>query len=137
MLEAMSSQAMSAHHGTDVLGLAERRLNWLQARESVLAGNVANANTPGYVAKDVSPFVGVLQNQMAMTLAQTEPGHMAGRNETARTNRSGVGTSRDGNEVRLEDELEKVADTNDQQRLVTTAYTAYIAMYSAVLGSNA
>ncbi|MDN6042205.1 MAG: flagellar basal body protein, partial [Acetobacter sp.] len=74
---------MSSSNGTDLLGLAERRLTWLEKRQSVLAGNVANADTPGYVAKDVSPFQGVLQNQMAVTLAQTEPGHLSGNNGTA------------------------------------------------------
>ncbi|MFT8445238.1 MAG: flagellar basal body protein [Acetobacter orientalis] len=136
MLEALSSQAMSSSNGTDLLGLAERRLTWLEKRQSVLAGNVANADTPGYVAKDVSPFQGVLQNQMAVTLAQTEPGHLSGNNGTAHAAATGGNISISGNEVKLEDQLEKVADTNDQQRLATTLYSRYTSMISTVLGSG-
>ncbi|OUJ16628.1 flagellar basal-body rod protein FlgB [Acetobacter orientalis] len=127
---------MSSSNGTDLLGLAERRLTWLEKRQSVLAGNVANADTPGYVAKDVSPFQGVLQNQMAVTLAQTEPGHLSGNNGTAHAAATGGNISISGNEVKLEGQLEKVADTNDQQRLATTLYSRYTSMISTVLGSG-
>ncbi|GBQ80011.1 flagellar basal-body rod protein FlgB [Gluconacetobacter johannae DSM 13595] len=137
MLEALSSsQAASAQGGTDLLGLADRRLKWLESRESMLAGNVANANTPGYVPKDVSPFQGVLQTQMTMTLAQTEPGHMSGQGGSARADRVGGAQSPDGNEVSLEDQLEKVADTNDQQRFATTVYSHYVSMFTTVLGTT-
>lgn len=136
MLEALSSQMSQAHTGTDVLALAERRLQWLQNRESVLAGNVANVNTPGYVSKDIAAFQGVLQNQMAMTLALTEPGHMAAHSSSGGTTRTGANTSIDGNQVEIEDELEKVADTNDQQRLATNAYSVYMSMFSTALGTS-
>ncbi|ACI53162.1 putative flagellar basal-body rod protein FlgB [Gluconacetobacter diazotrophicus PA1 5] len=135
MLEALS-QAASANGGTDLLGLAKDRLHWLEARESVLAGNVANANTPGYVPKDMTPFQGVLQEQMGMTLAQTEPGHMAGQGGSARTDRTGGSASPDKNEVSLEAELEKVADTSDQQRFATNVYSLYMSMYSTALGTG-
>ncbi|MBB2163036.1 flagellar biosynthesis protein FlgB [Gluconacetobacter sp. 1b LMG 1731] len=136
MLEALSSQMSQAHSGTDVLDLAGRRLQWLQNRESVLAGNVANANTPGYAPKDIASFQGVLQNQMAMTLAQTAPGHLAGRSTVGSATRTGTSTSIDGNQVNIEGELEKIADTNDQQRLATNAYSVYMSMYSIALGSS-
>ena len=136
MLEALSAHAMSSSNGTDLLGLAERRLSWLEKRQSVLAGNVANADTPGYVAKDVSPFQGVLQSQMAVTLAQTEPGHLPGKSGGGHAAATGGSVSISGNEVKLEDQLEKVADTNDQQRLATTLYSRYTSMISTVLGSN-
>ncbi|MFT8732764.1 MAG: flagellar basal body protein, partial [Acetobacter fabarum] len=137
MLEALSSQTALTHSGTDLFSLAERRLQWLESRQSVLAGNVANANTPGYVSKDVAPFAGVLQNQMTMAMVQTEPGHMAGPGNTALARKTtGGNTSIDGNEVRLEDELGKIADTNDQQRFATTVYTRYMGMFSTALGTS-
>ncbi|RYF10860.1 MAG: hypothetical protein EOO77_20625, partial [Oxalobacteraceae bacterium] len=36
--------------------LAEKRLNWVEQRQQVLAQNIANANTPNFKARDVSPF---------------------------------------------------------------------------------
>ncbi|MBO1324759.1 flagellar basal body protein [Acetobacter sp. TBRC 12305] len=136
MLEALSPHTTQASTGTDVLGLAERRMQWLQTRESVLAGNVANADTPGYVAKDIAPFQGVLQSQMTMMLAQTEAGHLPGRSGSAEARKVGGTSSPDGNEVTLETELEKVADTNDQQRFATSAYSTYMSMYTIALGAS-
>ena len=35
--------------------LAEKRLNWIEQRQQVLAQNIANASTPDYKARDLSP----------------------------------------------------------------------------------
>ena len=43
--------------------LAERRMHWLDQRQSVLAQNVANVNTPGYKARDVPDFAATLADQ--------------------------------------------------------------------------
>ena len=42
--------------------LATQRTQWLHARQSLIAGNVANANTPGYSARDLVPFTAVLDS---------------------------------------------------------------------------
>ena len=41
--------------------LASRQAEWLATRQCVVAGNIANANTPGFKAKDVTPFQAVLR----------------------------------------------------------------------------
>lgn len=43
--------------------LAAHQAHWLSVRQDVVAGNVANANTPGYKAMDVEPFEAVLASQ--------------------------------------------------------------------------
>lgn len=48
--------------------LTSRQAEWLQVRQSVVAGNIANANTPGFRAKDVASFDSVLK---ASTLPMT------------------------------------------------------------------
>ena len=58
-----------------LLDLAQRKSAWLAARQAVVAGNVANANTPGYRPKDVTPFDEALA-QTQLTLASTSPGHL-------------------------------------------------------------
>ncbi len=40
--------------------IAAAQAHWLSVRQDVVAGNVANANTPGYKAMDVEPFSSVL-----------------------------------------------------------------------------
>ena len=36
-----------------IFSMMKQRLHWLTERQQVLAENVANANTPGYIAKDL------------------------------------------------------------------------------------
>ncbi len=50
--------------------VASQKAQWLSARQTALASNVANASTPGYRAVDVKPFSAVLDNspiKMAVT----------------------------------------------------------------------
>ena len=62
----------------DLLKLTERRMAWLEARQRVLAGNVANADTPGYQPRDVRSFASVLSGAAgAPGLAATDPRHLA------------------------------------------------------------
>ena len=42
--------------------LASRRLDWLAARQETVAGNIANADTPGARAQDVASFEDYLQD---------------------------------------------------------------------------
>ncbi|MCX5618112.1 flagellar biosynthesis protein FlgB [Bombella sp. TMW 2.2543] len=128
--------SMTQTGGTDLLNLAERRMSWLQNRESVLAGNVANANTPHYSPKDVSPFQGVLNAAHGVALKRTNPAHMLGPAGETHAHKQGGRASLDGNRVVLEDELGKIAQTSDQQRFATTVYGRYMGLYGMALGGG-
>ena len=39
-----------------LLSMLRERMNWLHQRQDVLSQNVANADTPGYVARDLKPL---------------------------------------------------------------------------------
>ena len=121
---------------TDFLGLAASRLGWLDDRQRVLARNIANADTPGYVPRDEQSFSKSLADQ-TVAPALTNPMHLAGNAGTAGT----VAVrprqrSLDGNAVALDEQMTKVADTDTQQRLVTTLYGKYMSMYSTALGKG-
>lgn len=120
--------------GTDLLNLAEKRMSWLQKREAVLAGNVANANTPDYTPKDVSPFQGLVDAEHTATLRRTNPRHLAPAGGNVHAQKTGGLASLDGNKVVLEEEMAKIADTSDQQRFATTVYGRYMGMYGMALG---
>jgi flagellar basal-body rod protein FlgB len=94
--------------------LASRHMTWLAQRQSVIAGNVANADTPGYRAQDVRPFEAVLDS-MAPSLTVTKPGHMGFSQPIAEPSElepgSTWGTSHSGNSVSLESELMKASST--------------------------
>jgi flagellar basal-body rod protein FlgB len=58
-----------------LFNIASQRNQWLSLRQETIAGNVANANTPGYAAHDVQPFEAVLQSSR-LELATTDPAHV-------------------------------------------------------------
>lgn len=88
--------------------LAFRQNNWLAARQSAVAANVANANTPGYRTRDVAPFDAVVSQTMAM--AGTSPMHFSAAAVSARpvrTEASGGDRVHSGNDVNVEREFLK------------------------------
>jgi flagellar basal-body rod protein FlgB len=96
--------------------IASQRSNWLSVRQATIAGNVANANTPGYTAMDVKPFEAVLQ-QSRLEMAATNPMHMApaGAEQSGFENESidGWHVAESGNSVQLEKEMAKAGEINN------------------------
>ena len=123
--------------GSDIgiFKLAEKRLAWAAGRQQVLAQNVANANTPGYVARDVAPFSAALAQAGEAALSRTAPSHMQGAaSATAARLLRPTERAPDGNAVSLEDQLTKVADTSSTQELAITLYRKYQGMFRTALG---
>lgn len=93
----------------DMLAAVGARMMSDSKRHEVLAGNIANAQTPGYMAKDVitSGF------GSAMRLATTQAGHLGGRSgaSSAVAVRGGIDemATMDGNNVDLDMERALVA----------------------------
>lgn len=56
--------------------LASKQAEWLSVRQELVANNIANANTPKYVAKDVTPFAAVL-SQASSGMARTNSKHIS------------------------------------------------------------
>ena len=95
--------------------LASSQARWLEVRQSTIAANVANANTPGFKARDVEPFNKVL-DATPVRLAQTSPTHMqlspteTDARKTAKKDSWEVVHS--GNSVSLEQEMVKGGEVN-------------------------
>ncbi|HEV7417877.1 flagellar basal body rod protein FlgB [Tianweitania sediminis] len=116
----------------NLFDLASQQARWLSVRQSAIAGNVANANTPGYGAVDVEPFEKVLQNK-AVTMAATQPNHILASTSPARTR---VETKQDGiailpskNTVTLEDQMLKAGEVGRAFELNTSIVKAFHRMY--------
>lgn len=93
-----------------LFALASRQAEWLSVRQSIVSGNIANANTPGFRAKDVAPFDAVLQNTN-MAMAATNPLHITDPSTDRYVVESevneGSAEQLSGNSVELADELMK------------------------------
>ena len=117
--------------------LAQRRLAWTDRRQEVLAQNIANLNTPNWQAKDLKPFAQALAGTAAPAMARTDPGRLAGTQDTGAqsllTTRASA-REPDGNAVSLDEQLTQVADTATSQAIATTLYKKYMSMFSLALG---
>jgi flagellar basal-body rod protein FlgB len=120
-----------------------KRMSWLTARQTVLAENVANANTPGYVAKDLKDLdfkslIGDGKTNGPLQLAATEPGHFAPIQPTnpAPVVQTNDDHSLDGNGVSLEEQMMKVSTNAADYSLITTLYKQNISMIKTVLGGG-
>ncbi|WFR95795.1 flagellar basal body rod protein FlgB [Rhizobium tumorigenes] len=121
--------------------LASRQAEWLSVRQQVVAGNIANANTPKFHAKDVTPFEAVLNNQ-TVGMARTNPAHLSG-SEMGTTGKVGVeeasldqeiGVQESGNTVGLESELTKTGEIQRQYGLNTALVSSFNRMMMMVVG---
>ncbi|QAU45265.1 flagellar basal body rod protein FlgB [Bradyrhizobium guangzhouense] len=95
--------------------LASSQARWLELRQSTIATNVANANTPGFKARDVEPFNKVL-DAVPVRLATTSPAHMqlspAETDTRAVAKKDSWDVVHSGNSVSLEQEMIKGSDVN-------------------------
>ena len=91
--------------------LASRQAEWLSVRQSLVSGNIANANTPGFKAKDVTSFDAVLQNTQTMPMAATNALHFVDSPTDSYVVNSeaseGTAAQLSGNSVELSSELMK------------------------------
>lgn len=111
------------------------RMHWLNQRQQVLAQNVANADTPGYQARDVAPldFKALLDKASEpLKMKVTDPAHQGGADRLAGVRiterKQKEETSPTGNGVALEEEMMKVADTAQSYDLMTNLLDKSVGM---------
>lgn len=111
-----------------VFSLMKARLQMLGERQKVIAQNVANVSTPGYVPNDINQeaFSATMQRMAGQgagaavpgrtAMVATQAGHMAppatsGGNVMATTKTPDSETTLDGNAVVVEEQMMKIAET--------------------------
>ncbi len=119
-----------------LFGLSSRRAEWLSARQAVVAENVANANTPTYRAKDVTPFTEVL-DKTALQMTGSSPSHlvaMAGKEfGVDQTKQAPWDVTHSGNSVTLEQEMLKASEVSRDFALSTSIAKSFHRMYLSTL----
>ncbi len=119
-----------------LFGLSSRRAEWLSQRQTVIAENVANANTPGYRAKDVSAFTTVMETTK-LDLAASRANHLvasAGREFGVDEGRQTPwDITHSGNSVSLEQEMLKAGEISRDYALDTSIAKAFHRMYLTTL----
>lgn len=123
----------------DIFDLAEKRLAWAGERQTLLARNIANLDTPGYQASDARSFRELLGGATGVQPVRTVPNHLAGTVDpglTSRPQREITARTADKNGVPLEEQLMKVADTETIHSTVTAIYKKYASMFMTALGRS-
>src|SRR5262245_27841556 len=112
----------------DLFALGAERSRWLAGKVDAIARNVANADTPGYVARDVPPFDNVLA-QAGIILHRTNVGHLAFEERSASDGRlslsQAIASKHSGNTVNLEDEMARLGDARSRQSMVSGILAAF------------
>jgi flagellar basal-body rod protein FlgB len=102
----------------NLLGIQANALSLHRARLDQIAANIANADTPGYLARDLD-FEGALRREAGakdapVAVARTDPGHLgmagAGPADAERVWRIPLQPAQDGNTVELSTENAKFAE---------------------------
>lgn len=95
-------------------------------RQTVLARNVANADTPGYRARDLKPFAEIYRPDDGGALRATRPGHFdAGASSSAPAATTALrpdAAQPNGNNVSLEQEIFAAADAKSQHDRALAIY---------------
>lgn len=154
-----SGLTLSVHHaGMDagdipLLSMLKNRLGYLSNRQRLIAENVANSDTPGFMPRDLKPFTVQAKGQTAAgaqsssaipsiggltpvsapagAMAMTQPGHMqVAGGSGPQFKEAGSPDSEmtiDRNGVVLEDQMIKLTDTRMD-------YDAAVSFYQASMG---
>jgi flagellar basal-body rod protein FlgB len=121
-----------------LFAMLKSRMGYLSERQRVIAENVANANTPGYAPRDLTPFSFQAQVQAASaasasSMSVTQPGHMLPPSQQGGASSAfqpvagkDSETTLDGNSVVLEEEMMKMS----QARM---DYDAAVSFYQKAL----
>jgi flagellar basal-body rod protein FlgB len=127
----------------NLLGIQGSALSLQRARLDQIASNIANADTPGYLARDLD-FSSVLQQAAGtagpgVALSRTAPGHLgaAGAGEPAQVYRIPLQPAQDGNTVELATENAKFAESAMRYQATLTFITQRMAtLNTAITGGD-
>lgn len=111
-----------------LFSIASERNRWLAARSAAISTNIANADTPGFRARDVAPFESAM-DAAALRPNRTVTGHIspdgpADRNFDLLPRAENAG-KHSGNTVNLEMELMQLGDVRSQHSMVGGIVSAF------------
>lgn len=121
----------------DIFRMAQSMATHASARQSMIAGNIANADTPGYKTRDIASFADSFRNQAAGTgPAATRPTHLshADTSHRFRPFTTEENMSPNGNSVSLEAEMMKSGEVRHQHETALAIYKSAMGILRTSLG---
>ncbi|MGC9369187.1 MAG: flagellar basal body rod protein FlgB [Paracoccaceae bacterium] len=107
--------------------IASQRMEWLSTRQQVISENIANADTPGYRAREVSAFSRMVDSSAQSSGAATTNARHIGGSERAgnvrvQEDKGAWDQSMDGNTVVLEQQTIKASEVSESYRMAAQLY---------------
>ncbi|MSP43058.1 MAG: flagellar basal body rod protein FlgB [Alphaproteobacteria bacterium] len=126
-----------------ILSALRTRMEWLSERQKLLSENIANADTPGFRARDLKPvdFHKLLKSQSTSELALTHPMHIKGgtgaQNFKFKPQESDIfEVNPSGNTVSIEEQMVKLGETQMEYETATGIYRKQSQMLKIALGNR-
>ena len=119
-----------------LFSLLSQRMTWLSARQSVLSDNVANVDTPKYIAHDLKPVN--FENLVGEAIKTTNVRHIKSGADAQGTVKVENVRPKGGkpNVVSLEQEMIKLSDTQLQYQTATNIYQEAVGMFRTALSNR-
>lgn len=125
--------------GVYLFDLASQHARYLATRQATTAGNVANANTPGYKARDVVPFAQVLA-RTGLDMASTASAHLEAQGSRIPVQEAksagGWEVLESSSAVSLEQEMLKAGTVSREHNLDTAVVKSFHRMLMAAVRSG-
>ncbi|WP_417258431.1 FlgB family protein [Celeribacter sp.] len=124
----------------DIFRLTSGLARHSTARQELVAKNVANADTPGYRARDTLSFSEAFRaSENGTQLRATRAGHVTNTGSNSpliETIDSPDPSSPNGNTVALETEMMKAAETRHQHEMALSVYKSSMSILRASIGKR-
>ncbi|MEF2550880.1 flagellar basal body rod protein FlgB [Aurantimonas sp. A2-1-M11] len=111
-----------------IFGLASQRTSYLAQRQTLVAENVANVDTPGYTSKDLSSFTEAL-DATSLRMARSQATHLAALDSAAGNSEvideTPWNVKHSGNSVSLPQEMLKAGEVSREYALGTSVVKSF------------
>ncbi len=120
-----------------VFNMANQNMRYLQARQQVIAENIANASTPDYLARDIEKpnFGQEISAAAGLKMTTTNPKHLSSvgiKDDSASyrvyTPQPSEALTIDGNGVILEQQMNEASKASSEYKRMITIYNKYKSM---------
>jgi flagellar basal-body rod protein FlgB len=129
--------------GFPMLDALKTKMKWHQTRQGILAENVANADTPGYMPRELAKpdFSKMLAKPVdgEFSTATTHTAHIKGASpygsgQLATDQKVDWEITPEGNAVVLEDQMTKIAENQLEYQMASQVYSRSLGMIKTALG---
>lgn len=122
----------------DIFRMAHAMSVHAGARQAIVAQNMANADTPGYAARDVRPFKDIVETgNTGFVPRATRPGHLNASSmpfDIGVSERRNVEADPNGNSVSLEAEMLTAVDVKRQHDRALAIYKSSLTVLRTAVG---